>query len=62
MQSLKKIHAWAQMKVSLSFFILQNWKLLFLSDTKKNLFGNYFLKCNIVKSILISFNCFSEYI
>ena len=26
------------------------------------LFGNYFLKCYIVKRILISFNCFSEYI
>ena len=26
------------------------------------LFGNYFLKCNRVKIILVSFNCFSEYI
>ena len=26
------------------------------------LFGNYFLKYYIVKIILISFNCFSEYI
>ena len=26
------------------------------------LFGNYFHKCYIVKIILISFNCFSEYI
>ena len=26
------------------------------------LFGNYFLKCYIVKRILTSFNCFSEYI
>ena len=25
-------------------------------------FGNYFLKSNIFKSILISFNCFSDYI
>ena len=28
---------------------------------KITLFGNNFLKCNIVKRILISFNCFSEY-
>ena len=27
-----------------------------------SLFGNYFLKCYIVKRILISFICFSEYI
>ena len=26
------------------------------------MFGNYFLKCYIVKMISISFNCFSEYI
>ena len=26
------------------------------------LYGNYFLNCYIVKRILISFNCFSEYI
>ena len=25
------------------------------------LYGNYFLNCYIVKIILISFNCFSEY-
>ena len=37
MQSLKKIYAWAQMKVPL------------------------FLNCYIVKRILISFNCISEY-
>ena len=29
---------------------------------KHTLHGNYFLKCNIIKRILISFNCFSEYI
>ena len=29
---------------------------------ENTLFGNYFLKCFIVKRILISFNCFSEYI
>ena len=29
---------------------------------KKTVFGNYVLKCNKVKRILISSNCFSEYI
>ena len=29
---------------------------------ENTLFGNYFLKCYIIKRILISFNCFSEYI
>ena len=29
---------------------------------KNTLFGNYFLKCNEVKRIVISFNCCSEYI
>ena len=29
---------------------------------KNTLFLNYVLKCYLVKSILISFNCFSEYI
>ena len=29
---------------------------------EKALYGNYFLNCYIVKIILISFNCFSEYI
>ena len=29
---------------------------------EKTLLGNYFLKCYIVKRILVSFNCFSEYI
>ena len=29
---------------------------------ENNLLRNYFLKCYIVKIILISFNCFSEYI
>ena len=28
---------------------------------ENTLFGNYFLKCYIVKIIFISFNCFSEY-
>ena len=28
---------------------------------KYSLFEKYFLKCNKVKRILISFNCFSEY-
>ena len=28
---------------------------------EKDLYGNYFLNCYIVKMILISFNCFSEY-
>ena len=32
------------------------------SKYKITLFENYFLKCYKVKRILISFNCFSEYI
>ena len=31
-------------------------------NNKNNLFENYITKRNIVKRILISFNCFSEYI
>ena len=31
-------------------------------NDKNNLFENYILKCHNVKRILISFNCFSEYI
>ena len=31
-------------------------------NDKNNLFENYILKCYKVKRILISFNCFSEYI
>ena len=30
-------------------------------NEKNNLFENYIPKCYIVKRILISFNCFSEY-
>ena len=43
------------------FCTLLNCRLVVLSNTKMLLFGNYFLKCNKVKRILISFNCFSEY-
>ena len=32
------------------------------TNDKNNLFENYIPKCDIVKRILISFNCFSEYI
>ena len=35
--------------------------LVVLSVNKIILFGNYFLKCYIVKRVLISFNRFSEY-
>ena len=31
-------------------------------NDKNNLFENYIPECNKVKSILISFNCFYEYI
>ena len=31
-------------------------------NDKNNLFENYIPECNKVKRILISFNCFSEYI
>ena len=31
-------------------------------NDKNNLFENYIPKCYMVKRILISFNCFSEYI
>ena len=31
-------------------------------NDKNNLFENYILKCYKIKIILISFNCFSEYI
>ena len=35
--------------------------IIFIND-KNNLFENYIPKCYKVKRILISFNCFSEYI
>ena len=36
--------------------------MVVLSGYKFTLFEYYFLKCDTVKMILISFNCFSEYI
>ena len=41
--------------------ILVNCIVIILSMTKK-MFENYISKCYKVKRILISFNCFSEYI
>ena len=45
-------------------FILHSPELHISSSIRYQnaLYGNYFLNCYIVKIILISFNCFSEYI
>ena len=45
-------------------FILHSAELHIVSSIRYQnaIYGNYFLNCSIVKRILISFNCFSEYI
>ena len=42
--------------------ILLNCILVVLSDAENAMYGNHILNCYVVKRILISFNCFSEYI
>ena len=47
--------------LQISFCVLVNCIVVVLSDTNLLCFGNFIPKYYIVKIILISFNCFSEY-
>ena len=49
-----------QLPVNFNLDLTESQNLVVLSNTKINMFGNYFLKCNKV-IFLISFNRFSEY-